>query len=260
MVFYTIIASVVIIKTKDQIHGIRQSSHLAAAALKYVSSLIKPGVTTEFLNQAGHKFIVDHKAIPAPLNYGGYPKSICTSVNDTVCHGIPSDKIVLKSGDIINIDITTVLNGYFGDVSASFPVDQISKEAQDLTKRTKTSLDMSIKSLSPGKFLNDCVGKIIEPYVSQFGYSVVRDLGGHGVGLKFHEDPFVYHFDTSRDDIILRPGMIFTIEPMINASSEWRVYIDSKDGWTVRTLDGSLSCQFEHTVLITPSGHEVLTV
>lgn len=249
----------IIIKTREQIEDIRRSSRLATEALKYVSKLIKPGITTESLNQAGHQFIIDHKAIPAPLNYTGYPKSICTSINNVVCHGIPSSKVLLREGDIINIDITTILNGFYGDVSASFPVGQVNQEAKDLVERTKTVLDLSIESLKPGKSLNQCVGKVIEPYITQFGYSVVRDLGGHGVGLKFHEDPFVFHFDTNRDDVILKPGMIFTIEPMINASLNWHIIIDKNDGWTVRTQDGSLSCQFEHTILITDASYEVLT-
>jgi methionyl aminopeptidase len=249
----------VIIKSSAEIKGIQKSCQLAAAALKYLAGFIKPGISTLSLNDLGHQYIIDHMAVPAPLGYEGYPKSICTSINNVVCHGIPSGKEILKEGDIINLDITTILNGYFGDVSATYPVGKISPEAQLLLERTKKSLDLSIATLKPGKLLNDCVGKVIEPYISQFGYSVVRLLGGHGVGLKFHEDPFVFHFDTREDDVVLKPGMIFTIEPMINISRNWQVTIDKKDGWTVRTIDGALSCQFEHTVLITDSGSEVLT-
>jgi methionyl aminopeptidase len=249
----------VIIKKPAEINGIRKSCQLAAATLKYLSGFVKPGISTLYLNDLGHQYIVDHHAIPAPLGYEGYPKSICTSINNVVCHGIPSDKEILKDGDIINIDITTILNGYYGDVSATFAVGQVSPEAKLLLERTKKSLDLSIVALKPGKLLNDCVGKVIEPYISQFGYSVVRLLGGHGVGLKFHEDPFVFHFDTSQDDVVLKPGMIFTIEPMVNITNKFQVTIDKNDGWTVRTIDGSLSCQFEHTVLITKSGSEILT-
>lgn len=266
--FYTPIAKkvkkydnppVVTIKTSKQIDEIRRSCILAAQTLKYLSAFIKPGVTTESLNELAHRFIVDHHAVPAPLNYGGFPKSICTSINNVVCHGIPSDKVILQNGDIINLDITTILNGYYGDVSATYPVGKISPQAKLLIESTKTSLDMAIKALKPGKSLNECVGRVIEKYVSQFGFTPIRELGGHGVGLKFHEDPFVFHHSTPQGDIILKPGMIFTIEPMINASTDWRVTVDVKDGWTVRTYDGSLSCQFEHTVLITSTGSEVLT-
>jgi len=250
---------VIIIKKPEQIEGIRKSSKLAAATLKYLSQFVKPGIPTEKLNQLAHKYIIDHGAIPAPLNYGGFPKSICTSVNDVVCHGIPSASQILKEGDIINLDITTILNGFYGDVSATYPVGQISKSAQSLIDITKKSLDLSIKSLKPGKILNDCVGKIIEPFVEKYGFSVVKDLGGHGVGIKFHEDPFVFHFDNQREKIILKPGMIFTIEPMINASSDFRVTLDNSDSWTIRTFDHSLSAQFEHTILITSTGYEILT-
>jgi methionyl aminopeptidase len=249
----------VIIKTPEQIEGIRQSCKLTAETLKYISSFAKPGYSTNQINNLAHKYILAKNAIPAPLNYSGFPKSICTSINSVVCHGIPRDKEILKNGDIINLDVTTILNGYYGDVSETFAVGEISKEAQDLIDRTKKSLDMAIKSLKPGKYLNDCVGKVIEPYISKFNYSIVRELGGHGVGLKFHEEPFVFHFDLHRNDTLLRPGMIFTIEPMINASPDCKITVDRRDGWTVRTKDCSLSAQFEHTVLITETGHEILT-
>jgi len=249
----------IIIKTPDQIEGIKKSSKLAATTLKYISQFIKPGVSTEKLNELGHKFIIEHKAIPAPLNYSGFPKSICTSVNNVVCHGIPCSNEILKEGDIINLDVTTILNGYFGDVSATFPVGKISREAQDLIDTTKKCLNDSIKSLKPGKSLNDCVGKIIEPIVKKKNFSIVRELGGHGVGINFHEDPFVFHFNTNQEKVILKEGMIFTIEPMINASPNCQITFDHRDGWTIRTLDCSLSAQFEHTVLITKTGSEILT-
>jgi methionyl aminopeptidase len=249
----------VIIKNQNQINGIRESSKLAAATLQHLSAYIKPGISTEDLNQIAHGFITSHHAIPAPLNYDNFPKSICTSINDVVCHGIPSSKIFLKEGDIINLDITTILNGFYGDVSASFPIGQISTLAQQLLKVTKDSLYLAINSLKSGKSLNESVGKVIENYVKKFGFAPVRDLGGHGVGIKFHEDPFVFHFNTNQNDTVLKPGMIFTIEPMINASPNWHVTLDQNDGWTVRTADGSLSAQFEHTILITPTGSEVLT-
>lgn len=250
----------ILIKTAQQIDGIRASSRLAAATLKYTASYIKPGISTEFLNQKAHDYIIAHGATPAPLNYNGFPKSICTSINNVVCHGIPSKNEILKEGDIVNIDITTIFNGFFGDTSATYPVGKISKEAKLLIDRTKASLDLAIKSVKSGKYLNECIGKIIEDYVSRFGYSPVRDLGGHGVGLKFHEDPFVFHYNSPHNHILLKAGMIFTIEPMINASKSWQVYMDADDGWTIRTRDASLSAQFEHTILVTQNGSEILTV
>ena len=250
----------VIIKNNIQIDGIKKSSRLAAQTLNYLKDFIKVGISTEELNNLAHQYMIGHSAIPAPLNYDGFPKSICTSVNDVVCHGIPSSNKILKEGDIINLDITTILDGFYGDTSATFPVGKISNTAQKLIEVTKKSLDKSIQSLKPGRDLNDCVGKVIDPFVQKFGFSVVRDLGGHGVGLKFHEDPFVFHFDYSKGKIILKPGMIFTIEPMINASNDFQVTLDNQDNWTIRTHDGSLSAQFEHTVLITPTGHEILTI
>jgi len=249
----------VIIKTAPQIDGIRRSSQLAAATLSHVASFITPGITTDKLNSIAHKYILDHHAVPAPLNYGGFPKSICTSVNQVVCHGIPSLQQFLTEGDIVNLDITTILDGYYGDTSATYPVGKISPLAQKLIDTTRQSLNLAIKSLKPGKLLNDCVGRIIQPFVEKQGFSVVRELGGHGVGLKFHEDPFVYHFDHPKEKIILQPGMIFTIEPMINASKNYQVTLDKNDAWTIRTFDGSLSAQFEHTILITSTGSEILT-
>jgi len=250
----------VIIKNSQQIEGIRQSSKLAAATLRYLADFLKPGVSTQDLNKLGHEYIISHHATPAPLNYDGFPKSICTSINDVVCHGIPSKKEILKEGDIINLDITTILNGFYGDTSATYPVGKISSQSQKLIDVTKKSMYLSIDRLKPGRILNDCVGKIIQPYVEKFGFSVVKELGGHGVGIKFHEDPFVYHFDYPREKIILKPGMIFTIEPMVNASLDHRVTLDQDDSWTIRTFDHSLSAQFEHTILITQNGHEILTI
>lgn len=250
----------VIIKNSQQIEGIRQSSKLAAATLRYLADFLKPGVSTEELNTLAHQYIISHHAIPAPLNYGGFLKSICTSINDVVCHGIPAKNEILKEGDIINLDITTILDGFYGDTSATYPVGKISSQAQKLIDAAKKSMYLSIDHLKPGRILNDCVGKIIQPYVEKFGFSVVKELGGHGVGIKFHEDPFVYHFDYPKEKIILKPGMVFTIEPMINASPDHRVTLDQNDSWTIRTFNHSLSAQFEHTILITQNGHEILTL
>lgn len=249
----------VIIKNEAQIEGIRASSQLAAATLRHLSTFIRPGISTQSLDDLAVNYIAAHRATAAPLHYHGYPKSICTSVNNVVCHGIPSATQILKNGDIINIDTTTVLNGYYGDISATFPVGDISPQASKLIEATRGALTGAINSCQPGQRLNECIGKVIENYVSPFGFSPVRELGGHGVGNEFHEDPFVYHFDYPQDKTILQPGMIFTIEPMINASQNWRISIDKADKWTVRTLDGALSCQFEHTILITPKGAEILS-
>lgn len=249
----------IIIKSKDQIEGIRKSCQLAARTLKHVSGFITPGITTQALDDIAVKYIKDNGAIAAPLNYNGFPKSICISINNVVCHGIPSKKETLKTGDIVNIDITTVLNGYYGDTSASYPVGKISPEDQKLLDVTRESMMLAVRSLKPGRFINDCVGKVIEPYVKKYGFSVVKDLGGHGVGLKFHEDPFVYHYDTGSPGEKLRPGMVFTIEPMINAGSNSDITLDPNDGWTIRTKDGLKSAQFEHTILITSTGYEILT-
>lgn len=249
----------IIIKTPEQIEGIRRSCQLAARVLDFTSQLIKPGVSTQYLNDQAHQFTFDNHAISAPLNYNGFPKSICTSINNIVCHGIPSDKVILKEGDIINIDITTILKGYYGDTSATFPVGNISPLAKQLLKVTQDSLYRAIDSIKIGKSLNECVGQVIEKYVLPFGFAPVRDLGGHGVGVKFHEDPFVFHYQTKSQDTTIKEGMTFTIEPMINASRDWRVILDSHDGWTIRTADGSLSAQFEHTILTTKDGVEILT-
>lgn len=249
----------IVIKNPVQIEGIRKSSQLAARTLVYTASFIKPGINTQILNDLAHQYISQNKATPAPLGYNGFPKSICTSINNVVCHGIPSVNEILKVGDIVNIDITTILDGYYGDISATYPVGKISEKNQKLISRTKLALDLAIESLLPGKYLNALVGQTIEKLLTPYNYGIVRLLGGHGVGLKFHEEPFVYHYYTHQNDVLLQPGMIFTIEPMINASRSSDIVIDKKDGWTVRTKDNANSCQFEHTVLITSTGHEVLT-
>lgn len=249
----------IIIKTPDQVEGIRKSSKLAAETLIFASNLVKPGVSTLDINSQTHQFIVNSGATPAPLGYQGFPKSTCISINNVVCHGIPSATKILREGDIVNIDVTTILNGFYGDTSATFTVGQVSPLTQKLISVTQEALALSIKSLKPGSLLNDCVGKVIQPFVEQNNFSVVRDLGGHGVGVGFHEDPFVFHFNAPFDKTVLQPGMTFTIEPMVNASTDYRITLDKADGWTIYTYDGSLSAQFEHTILITDTGYEILT-
>jgi len=247
----------IIFKTDEQIEGIRKSSKLAGETLTYIEPFVKAGVSTEYLNQLIHQFTLDNGAIPATLNYNGYPKSCCISLNEVVCHGIPSDDIILKEGDILNIDVTTILNGYYGDTSRMFTIGNISPEAQKLIQVTKHSLDLGIKEVRPNNQIGN-IGYAISRYANSQGFSVVYEFCGHGVGVEFHEDPQVDHSSRKNSGPRMRPGMTFTIEPMINEGKP-RVKIDKFDNWTARTIDNKLSAQFEHTVLVTETGCEVLT-
>ncbi len=247
----------IIIKNEEQIEGIRKSSQLAGETLNFIAPYVKPGVNTEFLDDLIEKYIRDHNAIPATLNYNGYTKSSCISPNNVVCHGIPSKEVILKEGDIVNIDITTILDGYFGDTSRMFAIGNIADEAQQLMDASKHCLNLGIQQVKPGSTFGN-IGYFISLYAQAKGYSVVYEFCGHGVGLQFHEDPQVDHVGRKNSGPIMKPGMIFTIEPMINIGKP-RVTIDKKDGWTARTIDGKLSAQYEHTVLVTESGVEVLT-
>jgi methionyl aminopeptidase len=248
----------IIIKNKEQIEGIRKSCQLAAGALRFIDPEVKAGVTTEQLNQKLDEYIQDHGAIPAPLNYHGFPKATCTSLNEVVCHGIP-DQTVLKEGDIINIDVTTVLDGYYGDTSKMFPVGDVSYEALRLMAIAQTCLDRAIEEVKPDHLFGH-IGKVITEYATENGCSVVYQFCGHGTGLKFHEEPQIDHLykPKSFDGRKMKPGMIFTVEPMINEGTAEAV-IDKTDGWTARTRDGKLSAQYEHTVLVVPDGVEILT-
>lgn len=246
----------IIIKNIEQIEGIRRSSKLAGESLKYIEPYIKAGVTTNYLNDLIDAFIREHNAIPATLNYSGYPKSCCISINDVVCHGIPSEE-TLKNGDILNVDVTTILGGYFGDTSKMYKIGKISKQAADLIEITKEALDLGIKQVYPGNRFGN-IGYVINEYVSKKGYSVVYEYCGHGVGIKFHEEPQVEHIAPKDSGQVMKPGMIFTIEPMINIGRP-EILTSKKDGWTVTTIDGKLSAQYEHTVLVTDDGCEVLT-
>lgn len=245
------------IKTPEEIKGIRKSSQLAAATLDYAETLIEEGVTTEYIDEKIHQYILDHNATPAPLNYAGFPKATCISLNEVVCHGIPSDKTVLKNGDILNIDITTILDGYYGDTSRMFKVGTISDEAQALIDTTKKCLDLGIEQCYPDNFFGN-IGYEISRFAHSKGYGVVYEFCGHGVGLEFHEPPEVSHIAKQDSGEIMDPGMVFTIEPMINQGKA-RVKVDKTDKWTATTIDNKLSAQFEHTILITEEGHEVLT-
>jgi len=249
---------VIYIKNKYDIKMMRKAGKLAAKLLKHIESFIKEGVSTLYLNDLCEEFTKKHGAISAPLNYNGFPKSICTSINNVVCHGIPSEKEILKDGDILNIDVTVKLDGYYGDTSKTYLIGNVDEEAKYLVRRTENAMYRGIKAVKPGKSLYE-VGNAIEKYISKFGYSIVRDFVGHGIGKSFHEDPQVLHYYSLRNKIRLQEGMIFTIEPMINMGKSYEVKVSSENGWTVTTEDGSLSAQFEHTVLVTSKGAEILT-
>ena len=246
-----------VLRTPEQLEGIRASANLNTALLDYLSQYIKEGISTEEIDRLAFEFTTKHGAIPAPLNYGGFPKSVCTSINDVVCHGIPSPHEVLKSGDIVNVDVSTILNGYFSDASRMFMIGDVSEEARRLVQVTKECLEIGIATAQPWTRLGD-VGAAIQEHAEKNGYSVVRDLCGHGVGLKFHEDPEVAHFGKRGTGMMIVPGMTFTIEPMINEGT-YKVFVDDEDDWTVCTDDGKLSAQWEHMILITETGNEILT-
>jgi len=247
----------IIIKTLEQIEGIRKSSKLAGQTLEYIAEFVKEGVSTEFLNQKIEAYIREHGAIPATLGYGGYPKSSCISLNEVVCHGIPAESTVLKNGDILNIDVTTILNGYFGDTSKMFTVGEVSPEATDLIETTKHCMDLGIQQVRPGNQFGN-IGFAISKYAKAKGYSVVYEFCGHGVGVHFHEEPQIDHTSRRNTGPFMKPGMTFTIEPMINQGRPGTI-VDKHDKWTARTVDKKLSAQFEHTILITETGFEVLT-
>lgn len=246
-----------IIKNEKQIEGIIESAKINTAVLDHVAANIKEGMTTLDIDHLVHDFTVKHGAIPAPLNYQGFPKSVCTSINNEVCHGIPSKDVVLKSGDIINVDVSTILKGYFSDASRMFMIGEVSEEARKLVEITKECMQKGIEAVKPWGRLGD-VGAAINKYAKENGYSVVRDIGGHGVGLEFHEEPFVSHVSREGTGMLLVPGMIFTIEPMVNIGTA-RVKEDKKNGWTISTADGKLSAQWENMILVTEEGYEILT-
>lgn len=247
----------IIIKTPEQIDGIRKSSKLAGQTLEYITEFVKEGVSTEYLDQKIEAYIRENGAKPATLGYGGFPKSCCISLNEVVCHGIPSENTILKNGDILNVDVTTILNGYYGDTSKMFTIGEVSQEAIDLIEVTKHSLDLGIRQVKPGNQFGN-IGFAISKYVKSKGYSVVYDYCGHGVGIEFHEEPQIDHTSRRNTGSFMQPGMTFTIEPMINQGRPG-TEVDKNDNWTARTVDKKLSAQFEHTILITETGFEVLT-
>lgn len=238
------------------INKMRASCKLAAEVLASAGTMIQPGITTDDINRHVHNLIVKRGAYPAPLNYRGFPRSVCTSVNEVVCHGIPGS-LILRDGDIVNVDVTTILDGHFGDTNATFFVGEPSDEVRRLVEVTHLCLNAGICAVEPGSDIR-LIGRRIQEIAEDYGYGVVKEFGGHGVGVRFHSKPHVNHFDDDdRESFILQPGMTFTIEPMINMGTD-EVWLGS-DGWTVKTADGKPSAQFEQTLLVTDGGHEILT-
>lgn len=246
-----------LIKTPEQIEGIRRSGVVNTGVLDLVESHIKAGMSTAEIDRMVYDYTVAHGAIPAPLNYEGFPKSVCTSINEEVCHGIPCEERILEEGDIINVDVSTILNGYYSDASRMFMIGKVSPEKERLVRVTRECLTIGMEAARPFGFVGD-IGNAIQRHAEKNGYSVVRDLCGHGVGLEFHEEPEVMHFGRKGTGMLLVPGMVFTIEPMINMGT-YEVFIDEADGWTVITADELPSAQWEHTLLMTDNGVEILS-
>jgi len=242
-------------KTPEQIAGIRKAGQLTVATLDMVAGEIRPGITTDYINTLVHEFTINHQATPAPLNYRGFPKSVCTSVNDEICHGIPDDR-VLMDGDIVNVDVTPILNGYYADANKTFFVGTPGKEAVKIVSVARECLKKGMAMARPGNTTGD-IGWAIQSYAEENGCSVVREFVGHGVGLGFHEPPQILHYGKRGQGIKLLPGMVFTIEPMINLGKRFLHILDND--WTAVTDDGKLSAQFEQTVSITADGMESMT-
>lgn len=245
-------------QNRIELDKMRRAGELAARVIDHVTPYVEPGVSTEKLNQICHEFTEKHGGVSAPLNYKGFPKSICTSINDVVCHGIPSEADILKEGDIVNLDITVILDGFHGDTSRMFGVGKISEENANLIKRTHEAMMKGIETIRSGSYLLD-IGKAIQPFAEGHGYGVVKEYCGHGIGKLFHSDPAVLHYDPKDEqyNLRLKRGMTFTVEPMINLGSAGNHL--EKDGWTVRTNDGKNSAQFEHTLAVTEDGVEIFT-
>lgn len=246
-----------LIKTEEQIEGIRRSGVVNSGILDLVAKEIKAGMSTAAIDKLVYDYTTDHGAIPAPLNFEGFPKSVCTSINEVVCHGIPSEKEILREGDIINVDVSTILDGYFSDASRMFMIGNVSPEKEKLVRVAKECLEVGMKAAKPFGYVGD-IGHAVQKHAEKNGFSVVRDLCGHGVGLEFHEEPEVAHFSRKGTGMLLVPGMVFTIEPMINMGT-YRVYIAEEDGWTVITDDELPSAQWEHTFVMREDGLEILS-
>lgn len=240
----------------DDFIKMRAAGKLAAEVLDYIAEFAKPNVTTNYLNDLCHEYIVSHGAIPAPLNYKGFPKSICTSINHVVCHGIPGEKM-LKNGDILNIDVTVILDGWHGDTSRMFLIGDVAIKPKRIVQVTYDAMMKGIEIIKPGKTFGD-IGHVIQQYVEKHNYSVVRDYCGHGIGRVFHDEPSVVHYGKAGSGPVIEEGMFFTVEPMVNAG-HYATILSHLDGWTVTTRDKSLSAQFEHTIGVTKDGFEIFT-
>ena len=246
-----------LIKTPEQIEGIRRSGVINTGVLDLVEKEIHAGMSTAEIDKLVYEYTRDHGAIPATLGYEGFPKSCCTSINEVVCHGIPSEEEILEEGDIINVDCTTILDGYYADASRMFIIGKTTPQKEKLVRVAKECLEIGMEAARPFGFVGD-IGHAVEKHAKKNGFSVVRDLCGHGVGVEFHEEPDVEHFGKKGTGMLLVPGMVFTIEPMINMGT-WEVFIDEEDGWTVVTEDELPSAQWEHTFVMTEQGLEILT-
>lgn len=246
-----------IIKTPKEVEMIKKSAVVNTGILDHVSENIKAGMSTADIDKLVYDYTIAHDAIPATLDYEGYPKSCCTSINNEVCHGIPSEDIILKEGDIVNVDVSTIKEGYFSDASRMFIIGETSEEAQKLVDITKECLEKGIEQVKPWGHIGD-IGAAIYEHATSNGYSVVTMFGGHGIGNEFHEEPFVSHVGRKDTGMVMVPGMVFTIEPMINIGKP-QVYVDKKNGWTSYTRDGSLSAQWEHQLLVTEDGYEIIS-
>jgi len=244
------------VKDADTIARMRVACQLAAQALAEVGSHVAPGVSTDELDRIGHEFLCDHGAYPSTLGYKGYPKSLCASLNEVICHGIPDDTVI-ADGDIVNIDITAFIGGVHGDTNATFLAGAVDEESRLLVERTRQAMMRGIKAVAPGRQIN-VIGRVIESYARRFGYGVVRDFTGHGIGTTFHSGLIIPHFDDPDADLVMEPGMTFTIEPMLTLGTI--AYDMWPDGWTAVTRDRKRTAQFEHTVLVTADGHEILTL
>lgn len=244
------------VKDAETIERMRVAGRIAARALAEVGKHVEPGVTTDELDRIGHEFLCDHGAYPSTLGYRGYPKSLCSSINEVICHGIPDDTVV-ADGDIVNIDITAFIGGVHGDTNATFLAGDVDEESRLLVERTREATMRAIKAVAPGRQLN-VIGRVIESYARRFGYGVVRDFTGHGIGTTFHSGLIVPHFDDPDVDVVMEPSMTFTIEPMLTLGTI--AYDMWPDGWTAVTKDRKRTAQFEHTVLVTLDGHEILTL
>lgn len=247
----------IIIHSKSEIERMRKAGKAAAELLNYLEPMVKPGVSTGEIDRAAEEWTQERGYRSGPLGYNGFPKSICTSINEVICHGIPDDKRILQDGDIVNVDVSPVVDGFFGDTSRTFAVGNISFKQDKLLRVTREAMMRGIQQVKPGNRLGD-IGHAIQTHAEKNGFSVVREFVGHGIGRFFHGPPIVHHFGEPNTGLRLRPGMIFTIEPMINMGAADMKLLE--DDWTAITVDGSDSAQFEHTVLVTPTGHEILTL